>query len=162
MKPPMPMPMSRSASSTLTPAMMPRKTFVVSRFIPILLSRPASLGSAASHVAQRPPSFIRDIACLLDSATHSGQFAHHIVELRLDLVADAPAVFGQIQPAPHTAEHGPHAGRHQDSRSLIHGSSLHFRARLYSRQPHTGVSKDMPQLADRRAWIFLRHSPIRE
>ena len=38
----------------------------------------------------------------------------------LDLIPDAPAVLGHVEPAPDASDDGAHEGRHQYSRSLVH------------------------------------------
>src|SRR6266545_7015735 len=119
MNPPTPMPMSSSASSTLTAAMIPSRTFVVSRFPIILLRRPAAL-RAAGDIVQRPPSLARDVPCLFDRAAHAMHLTQEVVELRLDLVADAAAVLCHVEPAPYTTGHGAEARRQEHSRSLVH------------------------------------------
>src|SRR5574339_1085468 len=127
MNPAIPAPISSSASSTLTAAMMPSMTFVVPRLPSIrdssLSSRlrgPATAGGAPRDVVQRPPALVGCRPGLFHRPAHPRDLADEVIQLRLDLVPDAAAVLGQIEPSPDTADDGAQEGRHEHSRSLVH------------------------------------------
>src|SRR6476659_9073331 len=82
-----PMPISSSAWSTLTAAMIQRGTLKDCRSpgMTAPLRRPAPLRRAARDFVERPPSFIGGHLGLVDGAAHVSELADEIVELRLDL-----------------------------------------------------------------------------
>src|SRR5204863_148832 len=119
------MPMSRSAWSTLTTAMIQSGTLREFRSpMSSPLRRPAPLG-AAGDVVQRAPAFVGRGPRLLDRAANVRQFTNEIVELRLDLGADAPAALRQIQPTPYPAGDCPQHRCQQYTRSFFHAALDH-------------------------------------
>src|SRR6188472_1291641 len=86
-----------------------------------LLGRPsAALCSAAGHVAQRPPAFIRGRTGLFDRAADARNLADEVIQPRLDLITNAAALLGQVQPSPYATRNGAYHSRRQHTRSLVH------------------------------------------
>src|SRR3954451_6887824 len=86
-----------------------------------LLGGPASaLCGAAGHIAQRPPALIRGRTGLFDRTADARDLADEVIQLRLDLITDAAALLGHIQPAPHPTGNGANDSRRQHTRSLVH------------------------------------------
>src|SRR5687767_3120835 len=75
---------------------------------------------AAGDLSQRPPAFVRGTPGLLDRATHARDLLHEVVEPGLDLIADATAVLGQIQPTPDSTDDRTQTGGHQNPRAFVH------------------------------------------
>src|SRR5688500_13433225 len=124
MNPPIATPISTSASSTLTAAMIQSGVIAPSICPPFLFwrsGRPApSRRGAASQLAERTPSFVRRGTRLFDSPADAGDLAQKVIQLRLDLIANASAAFRQIQPAPYAPNYRACKGRCQHSRALVH------------------------------------------
>jgi len=67
-----------------------------------------------------------------------------IIELRLDLVADASAVLRHVEPAPHTTGHSPQARCQEHSRSLVHIPLLGRTGCSQTAPSYASQSNDMP------------------
>src|SRR5262245_14266969 len=101
-----------------------------------LLRRPAARDAGPRHLVDRPPAFIGCRPRLLDRPAHAAELAHEIVELGIDLAADAAALFGEVQPSPHTPGDRAEHGGCQYTGSIVHLSLL---------EHIPDVSKDVPQ-----------------
>src|SRR6185503_17685031 len=123
MKPPTPMPMMRSASSTLTTAMIPSSRLVVSSSPDMVScasegrrlvgSRVTRRGVLADGVVQQPPAFVGDARRFLDGGAEAHELAREIFERRLQLPPHASTLLGEKQIACHSTDDCTHqGGRH--------------------------------------------------
>src|SRR5581483_3661134 len=103
----MPTPMTSSASSTLTAAMMPRMRFVVPR-LPVMapserrgltdaVARRLLLRSVAERFVQELPPFVRNAGRALHRRAEAVQLAREVVERRLELTAKRSSMFCEEQ-----------------------------------------------------------------
>src|SRR5579864_5471274 len=115
MTPARPAPMSSSTSSTPTAAIMPSSRFVVARSPDMAGSLErrrlmraripgGSLRAFANRIVEKAPPLVRDARRLLYGRPEAVELARQVVERRLDLTAQRPAVFGEKQ-IPREATH---------------------------------------------------------
>src|SRR4051812_41395422 len=117
MSPATPMPMTTSASRTLTAAMMPSNTFVVDRSTVMQspLERRGLMGArhAARRAADRSqrlvqhlPAFVGHAGQLLHRRAELDELAVEVVKRRFNRVADGAPAFGEEEVAGQSAKYG--------------------------------------------------------
>src|SRR5262245_3642413 len=103
MKPAMPAPMSASASSTLTAAMIPSSRFVVPSSPAMGSSEwrrlarasvPRRWRSLAEGVVEQLPALAGNAGCLLHGGSEADELAREVVQRRLELPTQRATVVG--------------------------------------------------------------------
>src|SRR5690349_20540158 len=138
MKPPIPMPVMSSASSTLTAAMMPSSRFVVPSSPAMAPSERRQLARrrvarrlrrVAERVVQQLPAFVGHARGLLNGGPEAHELAREIIQRRLDLAPQGAAVLGEKQASGGAANDRSNQCGRQCAR-VVHQASYQ-KARIY-------------------------------